>query len=142
MSACTFCEIVVGTSPASVIYQDDCIMAFMTIRPTRQGELVVIPKAHVDHFCDLPDDLSAHLTGQAQRISRNVRARLAPERVGWVVHGYGVPHAHLIVVPQFSANDITSARFAFVEAGEVRFDHRRVPQAPRDELDRLAKLLA
>jgi histidine triad (HIT) family protein len=119
---CIFCEIVAGRATASVVYDDVRIMAFMTLHPTRPGEFVLVPKRHLDHFCDLEDDLSAHLCVVAQRLSRNLRERLAPKRVGWVVHGFGVPHAHLIVVPQHEESDIVSGR------------------PPREELDRLAAL--
>ena len=139
---CAFCEIVAGRGEASIVYEDDRILALMTLNPTRLGELCVIPKQHIDQFCDLPDELSAHLTTQAQRLSRNIRERLAPLRVGWVVSGFGVAHAHLIVVPLHDAHDIVSGRHVVVEDGRVRFDASRLPTPPRDELDRLARLLA
>ncbi|MCU1282419.1 MAG: hit [bacterium] len=77
----------------------------------------------------------------AQRLSRNLRGRLRPQRVGWIVHGYGVAHAHLIVVPQHDPSDIISGRHVLVEDGVVRFSHAHLPTPPRAELDRLAKLL-
>jgi histidine triad (HIT) family protein len=139
---CIFCAIVAKRATASVVYEDELISAFMTLNPTREGELVVIPKQHIDHFCDLPDPLSAHLTTHAQRLSRNVRERLKPLRVGWIVHGFGVAHAHLIVVPQHDPTDIVSGRHAVIEDGKIRFDHERLPTPPREELDRMARLLA
>jgi histidine triad (HIT) family protein len=139
--ACVFCEIVAGRAPASIVHDDEHVLALLTIRQTRPGELLVIPKAHIDHFCDLDDALSAHLCVVAQRISRTMRARLQPLRVGWIVHGFGVAHAHLIVVPQYHADDIASARHAVVENNSVRFTEEVLPPTPRDELDRLADLL-
>jgi histidine triad (HIT) family protein len=139
--ACIFCEIVAGRSPASVVHDDEHVLAFLTVHQTRPGELVVIPKTHIDHFSDLDDALSAHLCVVAQQISRRMRERLQPLRVGWIVHGFGVAHAHLIVVPQHHADDIASARHAVVENGVVRFTEAIVPPTPREELDRLAALL-
>jgi histidine triad (HIT) family protein len=139
--ACVFCEILAGRAPASFVYDDDRIAAFMTIHPTRPGEFVVIPKAHIDHFDDIPEELAALLCSVAHRLSRRVRERLQPERVGWIVHGYGVAHAHLIVVPQHDPHDIVSGRHAFIEDGVVRFSAERLPTPPRAELDRLAQLL-
>ena len=98
--ACIFCDIVNRAAEASIVYEDDRIMAFMTLRPVNPGEFLIIPKDHIDHFCDIPDDLTCHIMLHAQRLSRNLRERLKPERVGLVVHGYGVAHAHLIVLPQ------------------------------------------
>ena len=139
---CIFCRIVAHESPASVLYEDEMVLAFMNIRPSSPGEFLVIPKEHIDHFSDIPDGLACHLLVQAQRLSRNLRERLRPERVGLVVHGYGVPHAHLVVVPQNGPDDITSARFAFIEDGQIKFGVSHLTDAPREELDGLARLLS
>jgi len=141
-SNCIFCKIVAGEAPASVIYQDDRVMAFMTLRPTRPGEFLIIPKEHVDEFCDLPDDLTCHIITLAQRFSKSLRKHFAPKRVGLVVHGFGVPHAHLIVVPQHEEHDIVSGRHVMVDGGTVRFGVSHLPTPERAELDRQAALIA
>ncbi|HEY0172811.1 MAG TPA: HIT family protein [Pyrinomonadaceae bacterium] len=140
-SACVFCQIVAGESPGSVVYEDERVLALMNIRPIHPGELMVIPKEHVDHFCDLADDLACHIMVQAQRLSRNLRERLKTRRVGLVVHGFGVPHAHLIVVPLHEPNDIVSAKHIRVEGGQIKFGDGHLNET-REELDRLARLLA
>src|ERR687894_518816 len=114
-SSCILCQIVAGESPASVVYEDERVMALMNIRPIHPGELMVIPKEHIDHFCDVPDELACRILVQAQRLSRNIRERLKPSRVGLVVHGFGVPHAHLCVVPLLESSDIVSAKLAVIE---------------------------
>ena len=139
---CVFCEIVAGRAPASVIHEDDVLVAFMGIQPTAPGECLVIPKAHVDHFTDLPDEVAAHIVVAAQRIGRAMRAVFEPERVGYLVHGYGVPHAHFILVPQHGPHHLTSDRFARVEDGRVVFDLGRIPLAGRATLDEQAHALA
>ena len=139
---CIFCKIVAGDEPASVVYQDDLIMALMTLHPTRPGEFMIIPKEHIDEFCDLPDDLACHIIKHAQRLSRNLRSEFSPKRVGLVVHGFGVPHAHLIVVPQHDETDIVSGRHVVVEGSEVMFRASHLPTPEREELDRQAKLIA
>lgn len=141
-SSCIFCQIVAGEEPASVLYEDESVLALMNIRPIQPGELMVIPKEHVDHFCDLPDELACRILVQAQRLSRNMRERLKPQRVGLVVHGYGVPHAHLIVVPQHAPDDIISGRMAYLEDGQIKFGVEHLKETPREELDRLARLLS
>ena len=41
---CTFCAIVVGKAPGSVVYEDERVMAIMTIGPVTPGHAMVIPK--------------------------------------------------------------------------------------------------
>lgn len=138
---CVFCKIVSGEEESSKVYEDEKILAFMNIRPVNTGEFMVIPKEHVDHFLDIPDDLAAHILLTAQRLARKVQERLNPKRMGYIVHGFGVPHAHLNVVPLNDPNDIVSPKFALIEGGNVKYDHTRIPIVPRDELNRVAQII-
>ena len=70
-----------------------------------------------------------------------MRERLKPPRVGLVVHGFGVPHAHLVVVPLHESNDIVSAKHIQVEGGQIKFSDAHLNET-REELDRMARLLA
>jgi histidine triad (HIT) family protein len=140
--SCVFCEIVAGRSPASIVYQDDIVMAFMTIRPTAPGECLVIPKAHVDHFTDVDDDTAQRIMVVAQRIGRRLRTAFKPLRVGMVVHGFGVPHAHLLLVPQHGIHHITSDRYVSVQNGQLVFSQSNVPIPERSMLDEHARILA
>ena len=141
-STCVFCLIVAGDSPASVIWQDEQAMALMNLRAVNKGECMVIPKEHIDHFTDIPDPLAAKILLVAQRIGRKIMQVCQPQRIGYVVHGYGVPHAHFLIVPQNDPNDITSRRFMRVVDGEIEFTEQLLPLIPRDELDRMAAELA
>lgn len=136
---CIFCRLAALKEPVSVVYQDTDVVAFMETRPIRPGAFIVIPKVHVDHFSDLSDELCAKVSVTAQRLGRSLPTLFGCDRVGWVVHGYGVAHAHLNVVPQHDPFDITSARFAVVEDGQVRFRASIVRPPDRAELDRQAQ---
>ena len=114
----------------------------MNLRAVNKGECMVIPKEHIDHFTDIPDPLAAKILLVAQRIGRKIMQVYQPQRIGYVVHGYGVPHAHFLIVPQNDPNDITSRRFMRVVDGEIEFSEQLLPLVPRDELDRMAAELA
>ncbi|MDB9526315.1 HIT family protein [Oscillatoria sp. CS-180] len=141
LSNCVFCRIVAGSEPASVIFEDDRLIAFMGIRPIRPGECMVIPKRHIDHFTDIDDETSQRIILVAQHIGRRIREVFKPQRVGMIVHGYGVPHAHLILVPQHDPYDITSARLAYLENGGISFGMKNLPFTDRVILDKHAQLL-
>jgi histidine triad (HIT) family protein len=70
-----------------------------------------------------------------------MRAVFPLQRVGYLVHGYGIAHAHLIIVPQQGPHHLTSDRFACIVDGQVVFDLSRVPVADRQMLDAHARLL-
>jgi diadenosine tetraphosphate (Ap4A) HIT family hydrolase len=52
LDPCVFCEIVAGTSPASLVAENALALAVLTIGPIRPGHVLVIPKRHV---VGLPD---------------------------------------------------------------------------------------
>ena len=139
MENCIFCKIVAGREAASKLYEDDKILAFMNIRPVNTGEFMVIPKEHIDHFLDIPDDLATHILLNAQRLARKVQNTLKPKRMGYVVHGFGVPHAHLNVPPLEHPDDIVSYKFARIENEQVVFDAKQLPLVLREEVDKIAK---
>jgi histidine triad (HIT) family protein len=138
---CIFCKIIAGEVESSNVYEDAQILAFMDIQPVRVGQVLIIPKEHIDHFSDIPDELAAKIFMKAHEISKVIKSKLKPERVGLVVHGYGVPHAHMIVVPQENEDDITSGRMAEIKDGKIHFTVKRLPVASREELDSIAKSL-
>ena len=45
MRNCIFCDILAGRTPASFVYRDDRLAAFMDIRPVRTGQVLIIPPA-------------------------------------------------------------------------------------------------
>jgi len=138
---CIFCDIAAGRAPASLIHEVEIVTSFMALHPSAPGECLVIPRAHVDHFTDLDDATAQRVMLVAQRIGRRMRTVFKPLRVGMMVHGFGMPHAHLIVVPQHSADQITSSRFARIENGAIVYDTRNVREPDRALLDGQALLL-
>jgi len=141
MTTCVFCKIITGQLESSTVYEDDEMLAFMDIQPVRPGQVLVIPKQHIDHFSDIPDLLAARLYLKTHALLKAVRKVVHPERMGMVVHGYGVPHAHLVIVPQHHEDDITSGRIADIENGQVIFTVSKLPLVPRPELDQMAQLI-
>ncbi|MDB4950573.1 MAG: hit [Gemmatimonadetes bacterium] len=139
---CVFCRIASGAEAASIIHGDEAVVAFMDHRPVRPGQCMVIPRAHVDHFTDVDEPTALRMMQVARRIGRRMRRVFRPLRVGMVVHGFGVAHAHLILVPQHATDDITSARLASIRDGRVVFGIASLPFADAAELDEHARLLA
>ena len=44
---CLFCQIVARTIPATIVYEDDSVLAFEDVRPQAPVHVLVIPKRHV-----------------------------------------------------------------------------------------------
>ncbi len=70
-----------------------------------------------------------------------MRDELKPRRVGLAVAGFGVPHAHLHVVPMHGDHDVTSAVYAKAIDGKVVFAAEHAPLAdPEAQADLAARL--
>ena len=94
-----FTKIVNREMPAEIIYEDDKTLAFLDIRPVSPGHTLVIPKKEVDHLQDLEDDDYAAVMQTVKNLSQLIKYKLSPERVGMVVYGFDVPHAHVHLIP-------------------------------------------
>jgi histidine triad (HIT) family protein len=71
-----------------------------------------------------------------------MRAVFPLERVGYLVHGYGVAHAHFMIVPQQGPHHLTSDRLARLADGRIVFDLSSIKIAERATLDEQARLLS
>lgn len=47
MSECLFCKIVAGQIPASIVFQDDTLVAFKDINPQAPLHVLIIPRRHI-----------------------------------------------------------------------------------------------
>jgi len=117
--ASIFSKIVAGDIPAERLAEDDRFLAFLDVRPIRPGHSLVIPKQEIDHFFDLPDDLLGDLMVFAKPVANAIRTVTGAARVGCVVVGVEVPHAHLHLVPVDGAHDIDFRRATPAEPEEL-----------------------
>lgn len=53
MADCLFCQIISRQIPASIVYEDDRVVAFDDINPQGPTHVLVVPKKHIDTLNDL-----------------------------------------------------------------------------------------
>jgi diadenosine tetraphosphate (Ap4A) HIT family hydrolase len=107
---CVFCKIVEGTAPASVVYSDATVMAFMDIAPIVPGHLLVIPKRHAELVADLQGSEGTTCWMIAAWLAKALRGSgLRVEGVNlFVADGEAafqdVPHFHIHVIPRHAGD--------------------------------------
>ena len=105
---CIFCEIVSGNIKTPGIFWDDKeFMAFLSIDPNTEGFSCVIPK---DHFpgdiLKMPDDILQKFIVAAKKVSVILEKHFDDVgRVGLIVEGMGVDHAHIKLIPMHGTGD-------------------------------------
>jgi len=88
-----------GELPARFVWKDDRCVAFLSHRPLRPGHTLVVPRLEVDHWVDLEPELLGHVMGVSHRIGRALQHGFHPLKVGMIIAGLEVPHAHIHLVP-------------------------------------------
>lgn len=101
-----FTKIINGEIPAYKIYEDDKIIAILDVHPVKEGHTLVIPKKQIDHLWDLDDEDYFYITSKAKEIAVHIRKIIQPQRVGVIVEGFGVPHAHIHLIPINEIDDL------------------------------------
>jgi len=136
MDRCVFCAIAAGKAPASRIWEDDELIAFMDIHPWRPGHLLVIPRRHAQFVAELGDVAAGRLFAAGVRIAAAVRASGLPcDDVHFLVNdgpaaNQTVPHLHLHVLPR-RRGDLVRLAVSLLERPLAGL----LPAAPRARLD-------
>lgn len=97
--ATIFSKIIQGEIPCYKIAEDDKFFAFLDINPMSKGHTLVVPKHEVDYLFDIDDDTLAQMMLFAKRVATAIEKAVACQRVGVMVIGMEVPHAHIHLIP-------------------------------------------
>ena len=91
-----------GDIPSRMLLEDDLCVSFLDVRPLAPGHALVVPRVEIDQWTDLSPDTAAHLMSVAHRVGQAQKALFSPARIGLMIAGFEVPHAHVHVVPMNS----------------------------------------
>lgn len=108
--ASIFTRIINRDIPAHIVAEDDRCLAFLDINPLVKGHTLVIPKAEVDYYFDIDDDLLSAMTLFSKRVAYAIQQEIPCLRVGVCVIGLEVPHAHVHLIPLNSMDDINFSK--------------------------------
>lgn len=107
-----FSRILAGDIPGTFVYRDERCAAFLSINPMAHGHTLVVPVQEIDHWIDMPGDLAAHLFAVSHRLARAQQRAFTCERVGMIIAGYEVPHAHIHLIPTTNMGQLSFANAA------------------------------
>ncbi|MBM7051043.1 HIT family protein [Rothia sp. ZJ1223] len=107
-----FTKIIEGELPGRFVWKDDEVVVFLTIEPLAQGHVLVVPRAEIEHWVDMPLELSARVFEVAHTVGKAINTVWQPAKVGVEIVGLDVPHVHVHVFP---AKSIQTFNFAHAE---------------------------
>ena len=73
MADCLFCKIAAGQIPATLVYQDERLVAFKDVNPQAPMHVLIIPRRHISSLNDLAEDDDA-LVGEMIRRAASLAA--------------------------------------------------------------------
>ncbi|MBY6412796.1 HIT family protein [Rhodococcus sp. BP-252] len=109
--ASVFSKIISGEIPGRFVWEDDDVVAFLTIAPVTQGHTLIVPREEIDQWQDVDGAVFGKLTAVAQKVGQAVRTGFDAPRAGFLIAGLEVPHLHLHVFPAYEMGnfDISKA---------------------------------
>ena len=97
--ASIFSKIVDREIPAYIVAEDENYLAFLDIFPLQKGHVLVIPKVEVDYIFDLDQETYSGLMNFARQVAIKLKKVTECNRIGMVVIGLEVAHAHVHLIP-------------------------------------------
>ncbi|MGD2066463.1 MAG: HIT family protein [Candidatus Bathyarchaeota archaeon] len=128
---CPFCSITAGKTPASVVYEDEDVVAFMDLNPVDLGHTLIVPREHWENIYEIPEEKLARLIALVKRISVAVKKTVDADGIKVIqlngkAAGQVVFHLHFHIIP------------ASFKTGIRKGHHGRVA-SDRAELDEVAQ---
>jgi histidine triad (HIT) family protein len=120
-------------APASIVYSDEKVLAFMDARPVNPGHVLVIPKTHFAGLADLDEETGAHMFKVGMRIANGVkRSGVKCEGVNLLLSDgraafQEIFHVHLHVIPRFRGDNL-----------RISFGRQYESKPEEEELDKIA----
>lgn len=107
IQSCIFCDIISRQAEASIVYEDDLVIAFHDAFPLNPGHTLIVPKVHVKDISELAQPELLRLTSVAQEIAKVMLGGKDIECTGVNLlmangsdAGQEVMHAHLHILPR------------------------------------------
>lgn len=105
-----FSRIAAGEIPSYKIAENERFFAFLDINPMAKGHTLVIPKKEIDYIFDLDNNLLRDMIIFSKNVAKAIGEAIPCKRVGMMVIGLEVPHAHIHLIPINKESDMSAAK--------------------------------
>ena len=124
---CPFCEIVSGKAPASIVYENSKVLAFLDINPANIGHTLVIPRGHWENIFEIPEKFLAEIAIVLKKVSISVKKTVDAEGIKVIqlngrAAGQVVMHLHFHVIPITSKLEKISSPLERIRISREKLD--------------------
>lgn len=101
-----FAKILRSELPATRVYEDETVLAFLDLFPQSKGHTLVIPKTGAENFFDVPPTVLSDLIQKTQIVAKAVKKALNPDGITIIqfngaAAGQTVYHIHFHIIPRW-----------------------------------------
>ena len=130
MSNCIFCKIAAGELPCYKVWEDEANLAFLDIRPIKTGHTLVVPKRHYPHLFEMESEDYQKLAQAVRQVAEILKKAFNPRsgKIGEVVYGIDVDHAHIHLVPIDQAGDLSLGKARPASEEELRLTSEKIKE--------------
>ncbi len=101
---CPFCNIASGKTPASIVYEDANVLAFMDLNPANVGHTLVVPRGHWENIYDTPEKTLVEMAAVVKKVSVAIKKTIDADGIKIIqlngrAVGQVVMHIHIHVIP-------------------------------------------
>lgn len=109
---CIFCKIIAKQIPASIVYEDNYVIAFLDINPVAKGHCLVLPKQHYERIEDIPNDLLKEFIVRVKKIAVTLVKAVGKDSFNIVVNngkaaGQLIFHSHWHIIPRINNDGVS-----------------------------------
>lgn len=104
--ASIFSKIIADEIPCYKVMETKDFLAFLDINPNTVGHTLCIPKKEVDKLFHLDQKTYDGLMAFSKTVAQAIEKAIPCQRVGMVVVGLEVPHAHVHLIPLKTMEDV------------------------------------
>ncbi len=109
--------------PAYIVAEDDNHIAILDIYPLVKGHTLVVLKKEIDYIFDINDEDYKELHLFSKSVAIALKRVIPCKRIGVIVIGDEVPHAHIHLIPMNTINDMNFSKpklsYSKVEIQEI-----------------------
>ncbi len=105
MENCVFCKLAKEGSELK-IWENEKYLAFLDMHPMQPGHALIIPKKHTDYLFDIEDAEYCELMMNAKKVAGILKLKFNSKKVGMIVEGFAILHAHVHLVPINGINEL------------------------------------
>ena len=130
-SECIFCKIISGELPSAKVYEDDECLAFVNLHPTNKGQVLVIPKDHVENIYGISDELACRLMMVIKKMAIAVKNGVDADGVNIIMNnepaaGQVIFHAHIHVIPRLNEDGLKHWPASNYDEGEISLFQEKI----------------